>query len=142
MMRAKVLLSSLTLASALFALTTVSAFADDKKPSLSGVWVMKEGEPKIEFVDKNVVKIFPHGNNVIVIVCEYASDKDHRVKAKIKELEGTDEVKEKVKELLPLGTEFSFQWKIKDDMAKLDDVKGDKVEHIKSHLEGDYSQKK
>ncbi|HEV2946628.1 MAG TPA: hypothetical protein VGX70_04590 [Gemmataceae bacterium] len=143
MMRAKVLLSSLALVSAFFTLATVTAFADDKKSALSGVWVMKEGEPKIEFADKKVVKIFPHGDNkVIVVVCEYAVEKDHLVKAKITDFEGTDEAKKMVKELLPLGTEFSFQWKVKNDSAKLDDLKGDKVEHMKSHLEGAYSQMK
>jgi len=142
MMRTKVLLSSLALASAFFTLATVSAFADDKKSALPGVWVMKEGEPKIEFADK-VLKIFPHGDNkVIVVVCEYALKKDHLVKAKITDFEGTDEAKTRVKDLLPVGTEFSFQWKVKNDTAKLEDLKGDKVEHMKSHLEGEYNQKK
>ena len=44
--------------------------------------------------------------------------------------------------MLPIGTEFSFKWKVKDDNAKLDDMKGDKFEPLKSHLEGEYSQKK
>jgi len=84
-----------------------------------------------------------HGDNkVIVVVCEYTVQKDHLVKAKITDFEGTDEAKKMVKELVPLGTEFSFHWKVKNDTAKLEDLKGDKVEHMKSHLEGEYNQKK
>jgi hypothetical protein len=90
-----------------------------------------------------VVKISPHGDsNVIAVICEYTVDKEGLVKAKITDFEGKDKLKEMVKEMLPVGTEFSFKWKVKDDTAKLDDLKGDKVEHLKSHLEGEYGQKK
>jgi hypothetical protein len=145
MMRAKKLTCGLVLACGFLFLRGSTASADDQKArsALSGIWVMKEGEPKIEFCDKNVIKIFPHGdNNVIVVVCKYGTEKEDRIKAKITGLEGSDEAKERVKELLPIGTEFSFKWKVKDDTAKLDDLKGDKVEHMKSHLEGEYAQKK
>src|SRR6266481_2375106 len=141
MMRTKVLLSSLALAIAFFTLATVSAFADDKKSALSGVWVMKEGEPKIEFADKKVLKIFPHGDNkVIVVVCEYSLKKDGLVKAKITELQGR--AKEKVKEAAPVGLEFTFKWQAKDDSATLDDLKGENTEALKAHMEGKYDQKK
>jgi hypothetical protein len=135
----------MVLACSVFGLAGRSASADDKKdkPALSGVWMLKEGETKIEFSDKNVVKISPHGDNkVIVVICEYAAEKEGRVKAKVTDVEGTDEAKKLVKEMLPVGTEFSFKWKVTDDTAKLDDMKGDKVEVLKSHLEGEYSKKK
>jgi hypothetical protein len=134
------------LACSLFLLAGLSTSADDKKdkPVLSGTWVQKEGEHKIEFADKNVMNVFPHGENkVIVIVCEYTFEKENRVKAKITGFEGSsDEAKNTVKEIIPVGTEFSFRWKVKDDNAKLDDLKCDKAEQLKSHLEGDYEQKK
>jgi hypothetical protein len=145
MMRAKTLKCGVVLASSVFILASLTASADDKKDkaALSGVWMLKEGETKIEFSDKNVVKIFPHGDNdVIVVVCEYTAEKGELVKAKITGFEGKDEAKETVKKMLPVGTEFSFKWQVKDDTAKLDDLKGDKFEPLKSHLEGEYSRKK
>jgi hypothetical protein len=121
-----------------------SASADDKdKGTLSGTWVLKGGEAKMAFSDKGVMKIFPHGeSDVIVVVCNYTTEKDGVVRAKLTEFEGKDEVKEKIKEKLPLGSTFSFHWKVKGDTATLGDVKGDNVELLKSHLEGEYSLKK
>jgi len=125
-----------------------TASADDQKdakdrPALSGVWVKKAGELKIDFSDKDVLKIFPHGENaVIVILCKYTAEKDGLVKAKIAEFEGKAEAKEKLQKLVPVGRAFSFKWKAKDDTATLDDLKGDDVELLKSHLEGDYEPKK
>jgi hypothetical protein len=85
------------------------------------------------------MKIAPHGDSkVIAVVCEYTVDKEGQVKAKITDFEGKAEAQEKVKELLPVGTEFTFKWKVKDDAAKLDDLKGEKIEPLKSHLEGEY----
>jgi hypothetical protein len=121
-----------------------SAEKEDKdKSALSGVWVRKEGEPKIEFADKGVVKIAPHGNDeVLLILCRCTAEKGGRVKLKITGLDGKDEAKEAAKEKLPVGTEFSFTWKVKADTATLEDVKGDKVEPFKAHLEGEYGKKK
>jgi hypothetical protein len=146
MMQAKKITCGPVLACCFFLFAGLSALADDKKdkPALSGTWVQKEGEHKIEFTDKNVMNLFPHGENkVIVIVCEYTVEKENRVKAKITGFEGSsDEAKNTVKEIIPVGTEFSFQWKVKDGAAKLDDLKCDKAEQLKSHLEGEYQQKK
>jgi len=126
----------------------VSAAADDKKdekakPALSGVWQRKDGELKFDFTEKGVARIFPHGSDVIVIVCKYAVEKDGLVKLTVTGIEGTkEEAKEKVKEKLPIDTEFSFTWKAKDDAATLDELKGEKVEIFKSLMEGDYGKKK
>src|SRR5207302_1797955 len=63
------------LACAVLALATPGANADGKKkdkdrPRLSGTWARQEGEMKIEFSDKDVMKIVPHGEKkVIVVVC-------------------------------------------------------------------------
>lgn len=146
MMRTRACLYTLALACSILILADVTASADDKaekkKPALTGVWMLDGGEMKIEFADKNVLKLFPHGNSdVIVILCEYTVEKEGHVKAKITDFDGKDEAKEKVKEILPAGTEFSFKWKAKDDTAKLDELKGEKVEALKSHLEGDYKKK-
>jgi RNA polymerase sigma factor (sigma-70 family) len=126
--------------------SATAAAADEKdgkdKPGLSGTWVKKEGELRIEFADKEVLKVSPHGkDDLILIVCSYTVEKDGRVKAKVTDFEGKDEAKQKVKEKLPVGTEFSFTWKVKGEAATLDDVKGDSVEGLKAHLEGDYGKK-
>jgi hypothetical protein len=147
MMRAKTLQCGVLLACSTFILAGLSASADDKKdkdkPVLSGVWKLKEGETKIEFSDKNVMTISPHGDsNVIAVICEYTVGKEGLVKAKITEFGGKDEAKKVVQEMLPVGTKFSFNWKVTDDTAKLADLKGDKVDLLKSHLEGEYSNKK
>jgi hypothetical protein len=130
------------------ALTNMPTAANDKKdekdqPALSGVWSRKGAELKIEFSDKDVMKIFPHGDNeAISLVCKYSIAKEGLVKAKLTEFEGKQEVKDKVKELVPLGLEFTFKWNVKDDTATLGDVKGEKSEILKAHLEGDYEEKK
>jgi hypothetical protein len=135
-----------TLVIALLVLAGLSAAADDKKddkdkPSLSGVWARKEHQLKIEFADKEVMKISPHGKDeVILVVCKYTVDKNGLVKAKVTELEGRE--KEKVKDHVPVDLEFSFKWQVKNDTATLGDVSGDNVEALKQHLEGDYEQKK
>ena len=115
--------------------------ATENRPGLSGLWSRKEGEGKIDFSDKDVMKISPHGKDeVILIRCEYTVDKEGRVKAKVTELEGKE--KDKVKEVVPVGLKFSFKWQVKKDSATLDDVKGDNVDAFKAHLEGEYDLKK
>jgi hypothetical protein len=147
MVRVKSLSCGVVLAGAVLALAGLSAAADGKKddkdkPALTGSWVQQGGELKIEFADKDNLKIVPHGNEeVIVLLCSYTVEKGV-VKAKVTGVEGKEEAKEKVKEKLPLGTEFSFKWEVKGDTGALADVKGEKVEILKSHLEGKYEQKK
>jgi hypothetical protein len=124
----------------------VLAAADDKKddkglPALSGVWERTGGEPKIEFSGKDVLKVWPHGDKAaIVIVCSYKVEKGV-VKAKVTDLEATEEVKEKLKAHVPVGLVFRFTWQVKDDTATVDDVRGDKTEVLKAHLEGKYDKK-
>ena len=120
--------------------------ADDKKekdkPALSGTWERKEGELKLEFADKSVLKISPHGkDDLILILCEYTTEKDGLVKVKVTGFEGKAEAKEKVKELIPVGTECSFKWTVKGDTATLEDLKGEKFEPFKSLLEGEFAKK-
>src|SRR5262245_17924076 len=68
-----------------------SAGADDKKAVLSGEWVRKEGELKIEFVGGGVMKLFPHGaNNKLALVFDYTVEKDKRVKVKMTDIEGEE----------------------------------------------------
>jgi hypothetical protein len=127
------------------AMVCLSAAAEDKKdakPALSGTWAKKGGDLKFEFSDKDVMKISPHGDKAdIAIICKYSIDKDGLVKAKLTELAGSAELKEKAKGVLPIGLEFSFTYKIKNDAATLDDVKGENIETLKSHLEGEYEKK-
>lgn len=127
----------------LLALAGPAAVADEKdKPAATGTWVRKEGELKLEFADKGVLKIFPHGDkHAIALVCSYTA-KDGLLKAKVTDLEGNAEITAKVKEHIPVGTEFSFQWKVKAGTATLDDVKGDKADLFKEHLQGEYEAKK
>src|SRR5262249_7071169 len=111
------------LACSVLTLACAAVAADDKKddkdkPALSGVWVKKDGVLKIEFADKDVMKIYPHGDNeVIVVVCKYTSDKSGLVKTEITELEGKEEAKEKAKGVVPVGLKFNFQWKAEGDTA-------------------------
>jgi hypothetical protein len=120
--------------------TTSAEDKKDDKPALSGTWALKGGELKIEFADKNVMKVFPHGKaEVLAILCSYSVGKDGLVKAKITELEG--EAKDKAKDHVPVGLEFNFKWKAKDDTAKLEDVKGENTDVFKSHMEGEYEKK-
>jgi hypothetical protein len=121
------------------------ALAEEKKsdkPALSGTWGKKEGELKIEFDDKNVLKIAPHGDAaVIALVCKYTVEKGSVVKVKITGFEGKEEVKKKVKDKFPVGYKFSFKWTAKGDTAKVEDVMGDEVDTLKSHLQGDFVKK-
>jgi hypothetical protein len=141
MMRRKTLEYGAVLGCVVLALAGPSATADDKdKTALSGAWVQKGGELKIEFGDKDTLKIFPHGDSdALVVVCGYTAEKGKPVQAKITELEGKG--KEKAREHVPVGLEFSFTWQVKDGVATLDNVKGKNADILKSHLEGKYEKK-
>jgi hypothetical protein len=111
------------------------------RATLSGVWVQDGGEMKIEFPGKDVMKLFPHGENkAAIIVCRYTVAKKGLVKVTITELEG--KAKQKLEKVLPVGLEFSFRWTVQDSSGTLDEVKGEKVEPLKSHLEGKYRRQK
>src|SRR5262245_26450416 len=142
----KTLKYGVVLACGVLALASLAATADDKKgdkPALSGTWGKKDGELKIEFADKGVLKIVPHGDSaVLAIVCDYTAEKEGLVKAKVTGFEGKEEAKKKVQEHLPVGFKFNFKWTVKGDAAKLDNLTGNKVEAFKAHLEGDFEQKK
>jgi hypothetical protein len=142
----KTLTCGVVLACGAVALGGLSAAADDKrgdKPALSGTWAKKGGELKIEFAHKGGMKIVPHSDSaVIAILCDYTVEKDELVKVKVTGFEGKDEAKKHVAEVVPVGLKFRFNWRVKGDAAKLDDLKGDNVETLKSHLEGDFEQKK
>lgn len=116
---------------------------DNKKVALSGEWVRKEGEIKIEFDGEGVMKIFPHGaNNKLAIVLDYTVEKDKRVKVKVTDLEGEEKQIEQVKQHITIGLELSFKWTVKDKTATLDGLKGkdDDLGHWKA-LEGEYEKK-
>jgi hypothetical protein len=137
---------SVVLACSVLALASVSAWAEDKKgdkPALSGTWGKKDGELKIEFADKGIMKIVPHGDSsVLAIVCSYTVEKEGRVKVEVTGFEGKEEATKRVQEHLPVGFKFTFKWKAEGNAARLDDLKGDDIEMLKSHLEGDFEQKK
>ena len=86
-MMPKTLTCGVVLAWGVLALVSLTATAEDKKsdpPALSGTWGKKDGELKIEFTGKDVLKIAPHGDSaVIVIVCDYKVEKEGLVKAKV-----------------------------------------------------------
>jgi hypothetical protein len=90
--------------------------ADDKKGdfALTGTWGRKHGALKIEFADKGVMKIAPHGDmTAITITCDYTFEKGRVVKAKVTGAEGTGQQKKHIEMLLPAGTKFSFKWTVK-----------------------------
>ncbi|TMQ33555.1 MAG: hypothetical protein E6K70_12480 [Planctomycetota bacterium] len=144
MMLRKTVKYGTVLAYAVLAVAGLATAADDKKddkPALKGVWALKDSELKLEFSDKDVLKISPHGKDeVFLVVCKYTLEKEGLVKAKITGLEG--KAKDKAKEILPVGLKFSFKWQVADATATLDDVKGDNADHLKAHLEGKYEEKK
>ena len=118
-----------------------TAAADDK-PALGGVWVRKEGEMKLDFTEKDVLTLTPHGENkVVVLQCECSLNKEGVVKAKITDISGKEAAVKMIKEKLPLGTEFSFKWTVKDGSSTLEDLKGEKIELFKSLLEGEFEKK-
>src|SRR5262249_24430656 len=107
MMRQNPFKRGAVLACGMLLLAAVSTLADDKKgdknkPALSGSWVKHEGELKIEFTDKEHLKIVPHGDEaVIVVLCSYTVEKG-TVKAKITGFEGKEEAMQAVKDKLPV----------------------------------------
>ena len=145
-MLSRILKSSAVLACGVLLLADLPTRAEDKKgdkSALSGTWAKKDGEAKIEFADKGVLTIAPHGDSAVLgIVCDYTVSKEGLVKVKVTSLEGKEGAKKQLAEHVPVGLRFSFKWTVKGDAAKLEDVKGDKVETFKSHLEGAFEQKK
>jgi hypothetical protein len=129
------------------ALACPLALADDGKgdhgkPIPSGTWEKKDAEPKLVFAGEDKLTILPHGDNVAIqIDCSYTVTKDGLVKAKVTQLSGADEVVEKVKQVVPVGLEFTFKWKLDEDKATLDDLDGKDIEHVKDRLEGEYTKK-
>jgi hypothetical protein len=136
---------SVVLACAVLALVSLAATADDKKgdkPTLSGTWGKKDGMLKMEFAEKNVLKLAPHGDSTLIaIVCDYTVEKEGLVQAKITGFEGQEQAKKQIEQLLSVGLKFRFKWTVNGDTARLDDVTGEKVETLKSHLEGDFEKK-
>ena len=99
--------------------------ADDKKDdkskaALSGAWVRKEGEIKIAFDGKGAMKLFPHGEDKkLAIVFDYTVEKGKPVQVKVASFEGEEKQIEKIKELIPVGLEFSFRWTVKGETLTL-----------------------
>ena len=95
------------LACGVLAVASLTAAADQgDKAGLSGTWGKKDGELKIEFIDKQVLKIVPHGDSALIaIVCDYTVEKGGLVKAKVTGLEGKEEVKEVKNEVRELKQE-------------------------------------
>jgi len=116
----------------------------DDKVAVSGIWRKKNAELTIEFAENDVMKIAPHGDGVaIAIVCDFTAEKEGPVRATVARIEADDEeVRKKVEGHVPVGLVFRFRWNAKDGSAKLDEVQGDNVDLLKSHLEGDFEKKK
>src|SRR5262245_56766227 len=112
MVSRKTLAAIAVMACVALGLTARLAPAEDKKDAKTipaGAWAKKDADMKIEYADKGVLKISPHGKDeLILILCSYTVEKDGLIKVKITDMEG--EAKEKVKEKLPLGMAFSFKW--------------------------------
>jgi hypothetical protein len=131
----------------LLALACASTLADDQagdQLTLADTWNKKNAELTIEFGDNRVMRIAPHGEaKAIAIVCEYAAEKEGLVKVEVTAIDANDEeVKKKIEEHVPVGLKFRFRWNVNADAAKLDEPKGDNVDALKSHLEGDFEKKK
>src|SRR5262249_16535312 len=109
-MRPRIPIHVMALACGLLILPGQPATADVKKEEKAGVagtWAMKDGQLKMQFSGKDGLKIHPHGDkDQFAVVCSYTVTKDGSVKAKITEIEASDEIKEKVKDILRVGLEF------------------------------------
>ncbi len=115
---------------------------DDKAP-FAGTWTKKDGDLRLEFTGKDGLKIHPHGDKeAIAVVCEYTLGKDGVVKAKVTDLEAKEEHKAKLKQVVPIGMEFTFKYEVTKDTAKLEDLSGKDTDTIKPLLEGEYEAKK
>lgn len=126
---------------ALLAPFTLADDKKDEKATTSGTWKHKEGQTVIEFADKGVLKVRPHGDKAdITLECSFTAEKGV-VKAKVTGYEGKDEFKKKLKELLPVDTAFTFKWVVDGDTASVDDLEGKDVDGLKTHLEGKYEKK-
>jgi hypothetical protein len=118
--------------------------ADDKsdKPTLSGSWGKKDSEPTLEFTREGGLTIYPHGDTIAIkIECSYTLSKEGVVKAKVKGIDAPEKVVEQVKNVVPIGLEFEFNWKADGEKAALEGMEGKDVDHIKDRLEGEYAKK-
>ena len=114
----------------------------DDKPTLSGSWGKKDSEPTLEFKQESGLTIYPHGDdNAIQIECSYKLSKDGIVKVKVKDINAPEKVLEQVKQVVPIGLEFEFKWKVDGEKATLEEMEGKDIDHIKMRLEGEYAKK-
>lgn len=127
---------------ALLAPFTLADDKKDEKAATTGSWKKKDGQTIVEFVDKGELKLHPHGDKEeIVVECSYTVDKKGVVKAKVTGHAGKEEIKKKLKEVLPVNTEFTFKWTLDGETASADDLEGKDVDGLKTHLEGKYEKK-
>lgn len=75
------------------------------------------------------------------VECSYTAGKDGVLKVKLTGHEGKHEIKKKLKEVLPVNTEFTFKWTVDGDTPTADNLEGKDVEGLKSHVEGKYEKK-
>jgi hypothetical protein len=114
----------------------------DEKPAHVGTWARRDGEGRIEFVDKEMMKIAPHGDPAIISIhCKYTLDKDGLVKAQVTDFEGKEEFKEQIKKLLPAGSKFQFTLSVDKTKATIENLEGEEADRLKTHLEGKYDWK-
>lgn len=126
---------------ALLAPLCVAEDKKDAKPTTSGTWKQKDGQTVIEFVDKETLKLMPHGDTEnIVIECSFTVEKGV-VKAMVTGHEGKDEIKKKLAAAVPLKSEFTFKWAVDGDTASIDGFEGKDLEGVKSRVEGKYEKK-
>src|SRR5947209_19180363 len=56
--------------------------------TLTGTWTRKEGELRLEFSDRDVLSISPHGKDEFVLIrCKYTADPSGIGKSKVTELQ-------------------------------------------------------
>ncbi len=143
-MQARILKSIAIPACALLA-WSLQARADEKnaaKTPAAGTWTKKEGQMRIEFGAKGVMKLYPHGDKAeIALICKCSLDKDGLLNVKVTDHEGNEEIKKKLKNVVPVGFQFTCHWKAKGESATLENIDGKDTEAIKSHLEGEYEKK-
>src|SRR5437764_14519539 len=110
---------------ALLVAVTATAGQDkkDAPPALSGAWTREAAghDLTFEFKDKTTLTLTAAaGDNAVTVTCSYTVDKTGVVKAKVTGTKETGNFPAKPAK----GFEFGFKWKVKGDVATLDDLTG------------------
>jgi hypothetical protein len=125
-----------------FALCVLAASvsAEDKKEPGVTIWEHEANglDLRIEMGKGDTMKaaVFS-GENGVIATCKIKKEKDGTIKATVTDVQEKGNFPAKPK----VGLEFSFKWKVKDDVATLSDLEGEGLNDVKGTVEGEYKKK-